>query len=169
MDDFKAWCLLAEVAPLYPLCEQRMYLELDETAQAPQLLYIRHSSSVVGQWEPVIGPAPGPEVTVYKEVFVQLSDCSAASHVSHVSPLLNEVGSMVLDLLFNYTQADWSGGIRHGNVWGLSAVEAMLVAVRLWRFMQEGLPRVLSDFVIHVLFQFKIFKVYCYFFLTFIL
>lgn len=44
---------------------------------------------------------------------------------------------MVLDILFNYLDADWRGGIEHGNVWGLSAVEAMLVALRLWSFMQD--------------------------------
>lgn len=200
VEALKAWCLLAEVVPLYPLGEQRFYLGLDkEGSHGAQLLYIRHSSCVLGQWEPVIGPAPGPEVTVYKEVAVRqvvqtpqtsvllnpgapksasvsfgfsflflepiqvaaplnsqsqpsrLPNCGTESvmgiplSTTHFPPGSfhqdwwgnSGVGSMVLDILFNYLDADWRGGIEHGNVWGLSAVEAMLVALRLWSFMQD--------------------------------
>ncbi|CAK9047081.1 cAMP-dependent protein kinase regulatory subunit [Durusdinium trenchii] len=98
------WCLLAEVLPLYPLDEQRLYLGLDDW-DGPQLLYVCQDSNVLGRWEPVIGPAPG-------------------------------IGSMVLDTLFNFTSADWRGGIRNGNVWGLSAVEAMLEALQLWHHLK---------------------------------
>eukprot|EP00438_Fugacium_kawagutii_P005515 Skav227059 [mRNA] locus=scaffold72:918234:929362:- [translate_table: standard] len=126
VEALKAWCLLAEVAPLYPLREQRLYLGLDEGSHGAQLLYIRRSSCVLGQWEPVIGPAPGPEVTIYKEVAVRQVDLQVRTAQTSVISVASGVGSMVLDILFNFFDADWRGGIEHGNVWGLSAVEAML-------------------------------------------
>ena len=70
-----------------------------------------------------------PLVEVYKETrIVQVSS-------NQLSPILEPTaGSSVLDFL-NYTEADWRGGLCHGSVWGLSALEAMLLALELWSQM----------------------------------
>ena len=47
--------------------------------------------------------------------------------------LMHPSSCLVLDLLLNYTHADWRGGRHSNNIWGLSSLEAILTAVRLWR------------------------------------
>ena len=119
-----AW--ITEVEPLGFLFEQYCYLRLGDM-KGPLLLYICRGSSLHGLWEPVLGRAPGPCVKVYKEVTVSLTgDASTQSSLL----LLPGIGSIVLDLLFNYTAADWSCNS------GFSSLEAMLCAVRLWKGMQ---------------------------------
>ena len=54
----RLWCLLADVLPLHPLLCQRRALNLPDWMA--QLLYVRRDLSLLGRWEPVIGPAPGP-------------------------------------------------------------------------------------------------------------
>ena len=117
--------LFREVEPLYPLREEFCYLRLGDI-KGPLLLYICRGSSVHGVWEPLIGPAPGPDVKVYQEVAVRLNGHAPTP----ASLLLPGIGSSVLDLLFNYTGADWSCNA------GFSSLEAMLCAVRLWKGMQ---------------------------------
>jgi len=128
-EELSMWCLLADVLPLHPLLCQRRALNLPDW-DGPQLLYVRRDLSLLGRWEPVIGPAPGPLVEVYKETrIVQVSS-------NQLSPILEPTaGSSVLDFLLNYTEADWRGGLCHGSVWGLSALEAMLLALELWSQM----------------------------------
>lgn len=131
VEELKAWCMLAEVAPLYPLEMERLMMGLGDFEGA-QLLYLSRGPSVVGRWESVLGPAPAPEVLVYKEVTVR-QDATQQETVL----LQSAVGSTVLDLLFNYTNADWRGEIFNGNVWGVSAMEALLYALMLWQQMQR--------------------------------
>ncbi|CAE7856878.1 abcF2 [Symbiodinium microadriaticum] len=129
-EELSMWCLLADVLPLHPLLCQRRALNLPDW-DGPQLLYVRRGPlGLLGRWEPVIGPAPGPLVEVYKETrIVQASS-------NQLSPILDPtLGSSVLDLLLNYTEADWRGGLCHGSVWGLSPLEAMLLALELWSQM----------------------------------
>ncbi|CAJ1394768.1 unnamed protein product [Effrenium voratum] len=126
IEELGLWCILAEVIPLHQLEEQRALLGLPDW-HGPQLLYVRREN-VLGRWEPVIGPAPGPVVTEHREVGV----LQAAG--AQPSPLLNPcVGSVVLDLLFNYTYADWRGGIGVRRLWGMSALETLLLILELWR------------------------------------
>ena len=58
-EELSMWCLLADVLPLHPLLCQRRALNLPDW-DGPQLLYVRRDLSLLGRWEPVIGPAPGP-------------------------------------------------------------------------------------------------------------
>ena len=120
------WCMLAEVIPLHRLKEQRFFLGL-EFESGPQLLYV--ASKLLGRWEPVIGPAPGPNVTEHRQVEVLL----AAGQGALLQPCVN---SLVLDFLFNYTHATWRGGIGDGSIWGMSAMEILLVVLKLWRHSQ---------------------------------
>ena len=100
--------------------------------EGPQLLYICRGHGLHGLWEPVLGPAPGPDVKLHQEVAVRLNgDASTQS-----SLLLPGIGSIVLDFLFNYTFANWRGGFSFSGIWGLSSLEAILCALRLWRSMQ---------------------------------
>lgn len=115
----------------YPLEMERLMMGLGDFEGA-QLLYLSRGPSVVGRWESVLGPAPAPEVSVYKEVTVR-QDATQQETVL----LQSAVGSTVLDLLFNYTNADWRGEIFNGNVWGVSAMEALLYALMLWQQMQR--------------------------------
>ena len=117
--------LVREVEPMYPLWEEACYLGLRHI-KGPLLLYICRGSSVHGVWEPVIGPAPGPDVKVYQEVAVHLNGHAPAQ----ASLLLPGIDSSFLDLLFNYTGVDWSCNA------GFSSLEGMLCAVRLWKSMQ---------------------------------
>eukprot|EP00435_Cladocopium_sp_Y103_P057998 s223_g20.t1 len=132
VESLKSWCMLAEVAPLYPLEFEYLYLK-QKDMEGPQLLYIcRGSQGLHGLWEPVLGPAPGPDVKLHKEVAVRLNgDASTQS-----SLLLPGIGSIVLDFLFNYTFANWRGGFSFSGIWGLSSLEAILCAVHLWKSMQ---------------------------------
>lgn len=131
VESLKSWCMLAEVAPLYPLEYEYLYLKLEDM-EGPQLLYICRGHGLHGLWEPVLGPAPGPDVKLHQEVAVRLNgDASTQS-----SLLLPGIGSIVLDFLFNYTFANWRGGFSFSGIWGLSSLEAILCALRLWRSMQ---------------------------------
>ena len=94
--------------------------------KGPLLLYMCRGASVHGHWEPVLGPAPGPHVQLYKEVHVRCNGNATQSSLL----LLPGIGSMVLDVLFNYTMVDWSCNS------GLSSLEAMLCAVRVWKSMR---------------------------------
>jgi len=73
------------------------------------------------------------KVTAHKEIAVL-----QPSTLRRQSVLLDpQVDSLVLDLLYNYTHARWRGGIGRGNLlWGISAVEATIAAVQLWRGMR---------------------------------
>lgn len=127
------WCLFADVQPLHPLREERRYLNL-AAGQAPQLLYIRQDPGVCGQWEPVIGPAPGPFVAVHREISVR----SGAQTGTQSSLLLMPgVSSTVLDVLCNYSSATWRGGMTPAMasdaVWGQSPVQALLSAFTLFQ------------------------------------
>eukprot|EP00439_Symbiodinium_sp_Y106_P077536 s332_g16.t1 len=128
------WCLFADVQPLDPLWEERHYLNL-AAGQAPQLLYIRQDPDVCGQWEPVIGPAPGPFVAVHREISVRSPGAQTGSQPSLL--LMPGVSSTVLDVLCNYSSADWRGGMGHGmgsdSVWGQSPVQALLSAFKLFQ------------------------------------
>ena len=125
--------LLAQVAPLYPLEEEHLYLNLTDM-EGPQLLYICRGSSLHGRWEPVLGPAPGPDVKIYKEVAIRLNGFDSMQS----SLLLPSISFIILDLLFNYTFADWCGGLGflRMRICGLSSLEAILCALRLWKSMQ---------------------------------
>ena len=83
--------------------------------EGPQLLYICRGHGLHGLWEPVLGPAPGPDVKLHQEVAVRLNgDASTQSFL-----LLPGIGSIVLDFLFNYTFANWRGGFSFSGIWGL--------------------------------------------------
>ncbi|CAE7654138.1 pkaR [Symbiodinium sp. CCMP2456] len=127
------WCLFADVQPLHPLREERLYLNL-AAGQAPQLLYIRQDPEVCGQWEPVIGPAPGPFVAVHREISVRSRDQTGTQPSLLLMP---GVSSAVLDVLCNYYSADWRGGMNHAmasdSVWGQSPVQALLSAFTLFQ------------------------------------
>ena len=109
-----------EVELLDDLREEYCYLNLGDV-KGPLLLYICPGSCVHGRWEPVLGAAPAPDVQVYQEVAVSLDDDATQSSFL----LLPRIGSVVLDMLFNYTVTDWS--------WDSSSLEVMLSAVRLWK------------------------------------
>ncbi|CAE7269193.1 abcF2 [Symbiodinium sp. CCMP2592] len=126
VDQLKLWCLLADVEAVHPLCERRWSLGLSNF-DGPQLLYVRKDASPLGRWEPVIGPGPGPLVSIYKEVSIVQPASRQTSMLMHPS------SCSVLDMLLNYTHADWRGGRLENNVWGLSSLEGILTAVSLWR------------------------------------
>ena len=126
-EELSMWCLLADVTAAYPLEEQRCYLGLGDW-DGPQLLYVRQDPSPTGRWEPVIGPGPGPTITAHREMTILLSESRQPSLLLHPS-----VGSVVLDMLFNYLHADWRGGFTRGRVCHFSSLEAIIAAFGLWR------------------------------------
>ncbi|OLP76916.1 hypothetical protein AK812_SmicGene43089 [Symbiodinium microadriaticum] len=121
VEELGMWCLFADVVALYPLSDHRAHMRLGNW-DGPQLLYVR-TGDPLGYWEPVIGPGPGPFVEVHKEVSVQQPPSTQSSCLLHPS-----VGSVVLDLLFNYAHASWSGGLWSGSIYGLSPLEALVFA-----------------------------------------
>ena len=125
VEELGMWCLFADVVALYPLSDHRAHMRLGNW-DGPQLLYVR-TGDPLGYWEPVIGPGPGPFVEVHKEVSVQQPPSTQSSCLLHPS-----VGSVVLDLLFNYAHASWSGGLWSGSIYGLSPLEALVSALELW-------------------------------------
>ena len=125
-EELGMWCLLADVVAVYSLERQRSYLGLKDW-DGPQLLYVRQDPNPAGRWEPVIGPGPGPSIRAHNELAVLQTVSMQPSLLLHPS-----VGSGVLDLLFNFTAADWRGGLQ-GHVWGFSAMEAIHLALSLWR------------------------------------
>lgn len=127
------WCLLADLHPTYPLDVQRLYYNLKERWEGPQLLYVcRDSTPVSNRWEPVLGSYPGPVVRPSRAKPTLV--CAATAPFPSSGQLVGapEVNRLVLDFAFNVAAAGWRGHARRSPQ-GHTCLEIALLLASIYK------------------------------------